>query len=135
VGVRLRATVLAVDDEPLILKLTKVILEHAQYTVIAVITPAAALMILEDRTVSLDLLVSDIVMPEMNGIELARRAVTLRPGLPVLLMTGYTPDILRDRNLLPVRTHVILKPFKPQLLVKRVDELLSTPEAPAEPSR
>src|SRR5690349_21075699 len=77
-------TVMVVDDDPVILRLSQVILDHAHYGCVTVQQPERALTMLEDRTLAIDLLLADIVMPAMNGVALAQRAVALRPELQVL---------------------------------------------------
>jgi two-component system, cell cycle sensor histidine kinase and response regulator CckA len=117
-------TVLAVDDDPIVLNLARMILERADYGCIAIEAPEDALAALEDQSLSIDLLLADIVMPAMNGVVLAKRAVAIRPTIKVLLMTAYSYDALREMNLMPNGTHVIMKPFKPQLLISRLAEIM-----------
>lgn len=117
-------TVLAVDDDPVVLRLAQVILERADYDCITNTHPEAALAMLQDPGVNVDLLLADIVMPAMNGVVLAQRAVAARPGIKVLLMTAYSSDALREMNLMPTGTHIIMKPFKPQHLIARLAEIM-----------
>ena len=118
------ATILAVDDDPLTLRLTEAILQRGDYKCITVVSPSAALAILEDKRHHIDLLLCDIVMPLMNGVALAQKAAALRPGLKILLMTAHSQDALRDMNVVPQGTHLIIKPFTPLALMQKVGSVL-----------
>jgi CheY-like chemotaxis protein len=82
-------SILAVDDDPLVLMSTVAMLEEMGHRVLQATRGAEALEMLR-RVRAIDLLVSDVMMPEMTGVELARRAGETRPDLPVLLVTGYS---------------------------------------------
>jgi len=81
-------SILAVDDDPLVLMSTVAMLEEMGHRVLQATRGAEALEMLR-RVRAIDLLVSDVMMPEMTGVELARRASEARPELPVLLVTGF----------------------------------------------
>jgi len=72
----------------------------------------------------IDLLITDVVMPEMDGVELAKRMTDKRPGLPVLYVSGYTGAAKEKLAAISQSTNFLTKPFKPDELVRRVRELL-----------
>jgi CheY-like chemotaxis protein len=118
------ATILVVDDEPDVLELAVELLESWGHSTVAVQDPRIALAILEGRQ-KVDLLFTDIVMPgDLNGIELAERALMLRPDLRVLLTSGYlSHPKLRSRT--PGGESAFLaKPYRPKQLAECVGRLL-----------
>jgi two-component system cell cycle sensor histidine kinase/response regulator CckA len=118
-------TVLLVDDEPVVLKLASLALQRSSYRVLAFGDPHEGLSAFENARDEVDLLVADVVMPEMEGTELAERAVALKPGLPVLFISG----IVNERDLVirgapRVRFSFLRKPFQASALVQKVREIL-----------
>jgi CheY-like chemotaxis protein len=111
--------VLVVDDERAILDLVVAVLSSRGYEAVAVESGAAALARLMERANEIDLLATDINMPAMSGPELVSRVLVRRPDLPILFMTGYSPD-----NKLPdqyIKQYPILhKPFTADELVAAV---------------
>ncbi|MGA2228204.1 MAG: PAS domain S-box protein, partial [Syntrophobacteraceae bacterium] len=93
-------TILLVEDDEPILDLSKMILEHLGYTVIAAPAPVQALRIAEEHKEDLHLLITDVVMPEMNGRELAEQLRVIRPNLKCLYVSGYTADVIAHRGIL-----------------------------------
>ena len=93
-------TILVVEDDEAILNLSKIILENLGYTVLAAHTPAHAIRIVEDHPGDLHLLITDVVMPEMNGRDLAKQLSAIRPNLKCLYMSGYTADVIAHRGIL-----------------------------------
>ena len=116
------ASVLVVDDEPRVRRLVARSLRKAGYLVDEVQTPKAALKVLERER--FDVLVTDVLMPEMNGSELAFKALCLRPGLRVMFMTGYVEDTGIGTRELPDSMEVLAKPFGPAELIERVTGLV-----------
>jgi two-component system, cell cycle sensor histidine kinase and response regulator CckA len=86
------STILVVDDEPAVLNLAKLILETAGYAVLAAGNGRQALAFVENQNYSIDLLLTDINMPGISGLELACRVSEIRPHLPVMFMTGSRAD-------------------------------------------
>ena len=124
--------VLVVEDENLVRDLTIMVLERSGYQVQAVADAAAALAILEPENQDFEVLVSDVVMPGMSGSELADRVLTQWPGLGVVLMSGYTAEIL-DVVALRARGAVFLgKPFSRSDLVVAVQQALTAGRTRAE---
>ncbi|MFW6180864.1 MAG: ATP-binding protein, partial [Spirochaetota bacterium] len=104
-------TVLLVEDEPAILELGRVMLEQLGYRVVAAGTPDEALERAGVQEEDIRLLVTDVVMPHMNGRELAERLRERRPGLKCLFLSGYTADIIARHGVLEEGVHFIQKPF------------------------
>jgi PAS domain S-box-containing protein len=117
-------TILLVEDEPAILKIGKEMLENFGYTVQAAGTPGEAIRIAEEHAGDINLLMTDVIMPEMNGRELARRLLSLYPELACLFMSGYTADVIAHRGVLEEGVHFIQKPFSVNGLAAKVREAL-----------
>jgi len=119
------ATVLLVEDEPAVRQVTRAVLEIGGYRVLEADGPAAAEHIASNVEIAIDLLLTDVVMPGMNGAELARRLRELRPELVTLFMTGYADsEVLRLATLGSQQKH-IQKPFTVSGLLARVGDALA----------
>jgi two-component system cell cycle sensor histidine kinase/response regulator CckA len=116
-------TVLVTEDDAALRRLTQRILEKSGYSVLLAATPSEALALIDARTERPDLLLTDIVLPEMNGRLLAEEAVRRVPALRVLYMSGYTDDALVHRDARD--THFIQKPFTQGQLLDKVRGVLS----------
>ena len=119
-------SVLVVEDEASVLSLIKTALERFGYTVLAARTPSQALEMVECHQGSIHILLTDVVMPEMNGKELKERIEQLKPNLKVMFMSGYTSDIIMHRGILERDTHFLQKPFSVDSLVNKVRHALDT---------
>ncbi len=117
-------TVLLVEDEPAILRLASVALERHGYTVLAAASPSAALRLAATHDGPIDLLLSDVIMPEMNGRELSELLQQSLPGLKVLFMSGYPADVIANRGVLGDSVNFIAKPFSVAGLAERIREVL-----------
>ena len=117
-------TVLLVEDEAVVRELVREILEREGYRVIAAPTPADALDASKSADDSIDLLLTDIVMPGMSGPEVAETIEASRAGLKVLYMSGYTDELASERARLKPGTAFIQKPFRAQELTELVRSLL-----------
>jgi two-component system cell cycle sensor histidine kinase/response regulator CckA len=126
-----RPVVVLVEDEELIRRLLERVLESAEYEVVVAPNGEVALGLIEQRAGDLALLLTDLVMPGMSGLELARAARELQPDLPVLCMSGYSEQMLRDRGGDGDEVAFIEKPFAPGELTDRVAELLRAAEREA----
>ncbi len=104
-------TVLLAEDDAAILELGKLMLTELGYRVIAANTPAAALDLVAQHRGDLHLLMTDVVMPEMNGRELARRIGEMKPGVRCLFMSGYSAEVIAHRGVLEEGVRFIQKPF------------------------
>ena len=117
-------TVLLIEDEESILKLGQKILERLGYTVLSAGTPGEALRLAETHAGEIHLLITDVVMPEMNGRDLAERIVSIKPGLKCLFMSGYTANAITHSNVLDEGMQFIQKPFSLKNLAAKVREVL-----------
>ena len=117
-------TVLVVEDEPSLLKLNIRMLEKLGYRVLAAHSPGEALRLAEKHGSEIQLLLTDVVMPEMNGRDLAERLQSLYPGMKVLFMSGYTTTVIADRGVLDEGVNFIQKPFSWKGLGSKVRDAL-----------
>jgi signal transduction histidine kinase/ActR/RegA family two-component response regulator len=115
--------VLLVEDEEAVRKLARLVLERRGYTILEASTGRDGLALCESHEGAIDLLVTDVVMPELGGRELAERAVALRPGMKVMFMSGHTQDVVLKEG---VRrgTAFLQKPFTPSGLAQKVRDTL-----------
>ncbi len=104
-------TVLLVEDEPAILDLCKKILELSGFRVLAATSPAEAIRLAGMPKAQIDILVTDVVMPEMNGRELSRQIVLLHPGVRILFMSGYGEEVIAHQGMLEEGVQFMQKPF------------------------
>jgi CheY-like chemotaxis protein len=119
-------TVLVVEDEPALRELTCVLLEDAGYKVLESSGAEDAWETAKDLERKIDLLLTDIVMPRLDGRELANQLVSLRPNLKVLFMSGYTDDVIVYRGALAQGTMLVQKPFTKSTLLRKVRETLDS---------
>jgi PAS domain S-box-containing protein len=119
-------TILLVEDEAAILELGQRILGKLGYTVLAASTPDAALRLAGEHPGKVDLLITDVVMPSMNGRDLATRLRSLQPHLKLLFMSGYTANVIARHGVLDAGLHFIQKPFSKQDLSAKVREVLGS---------
>jgi two-component system, cell cycle sensor histidine kinase and response regulator CckA len=117
-------TVLVVEDQPVVRAVAHRVLTKNGYRVLEAENGAEALRITEGQLPSIDLVVSDLVMPGMGGLELAAELRAQRPTLRILFMSGYTEDAALRRNVLEPGEAFIAKPFTPEAFARRVRELL-----------
>ncbi|OGR22131.1 MAG: hypothetical protein A2277_12740 [Desulfobacterales bacterium RIFOXYA12_FULL_46_15] len=121
-------TVLIVEDEASILKLGKRILENLGYTVLEAETPDLALDLAQKHAGRIHILLTDVVMPEMNGRDLANRLQTFYPDLKVLFMSGYPANVISHRGVLEAGVHFMQKPFSSKDLAIKIREALDETE-------
>ncbi len=117
-------TILVVEDEIAILNLSKTMLERMGYTVLAASSPNRALHLAETYGAEIHLLITDVIMPEMNGRQLADRVHVRYPGIKTLFMSGYTANVIAHRGILDEGVHYIHKPFSRENLGMKVREAL-----------
>jgi two-component system cell cycle sensor histidine kinase/response regulator CckA len=122
-------TVLLLEDDPLVRRLVRGVLEQDGYTVLAAEAPTGAISVVEQYPGPIHLVLSDVVMPEMSGPEVAARLAALRPGARFLFMSGY-PGGTGHRHPLPEGAELIGKPFSIQSLLHKVRQVLDA-AAPA----
>jgi PAS domain S-box-containing protein len=121
--------ILLVEDEAAVRKFVRGILEMQGYTVLEAADIEEALRMAADGAAEFDLLLTDVIMPRLNGPELADRVTALRPGLKVLYMSGYTDRTIRLQSRIEGEAHFIQKPFTPGALAQKLRELLRPPAA------
>lgn len=119
-------TILLVEDEPALLEMTCSILEELGYRVIPVAGPLPALAEAAKENCRPELVITDVVMPDMNGKELAEKMLQNCPGIKILFMSGYTPDSIVHHGVLDKDVSFIQKPFSVHDLGVKVREALGS---------
>jgi CheY-like chemotaxis protein len=119
-----RDTILVVEDDPANLRLTTRILKSQGYEVLSAARPGEAIARAREHPGEIDLLLTDVVMPEMNGRDLAKNLLSLYPELKRLFMSGYTADVIAHHGVLEEGVNFIQKPFSLDALLARVREVL-----------
>jgi two-component system cell cycle sensor histidine kinase/response regulator CckA len=117
-------TVLVVEDESALLTMEKTLLEGLGYRVLAAGTPGDAIRLVGEHAGEIRLVITDVVMPEMNGRDLAEQLQSLYSGIEFLFMSGYTADVIAHRGVLDEGVHFIQKPFSMKHLAVKVREAL-----------
>ena len=117
-------TILLVEDERSILRMTSKMLAQMGYKVLAAGTPGEAMDLAREHAGEIHLLLTDVVMPEMNGRELAGNLLSLYPNLKRLFMSGYTANVIAHHGILEGGVHYIQKPFSRTALGAKVREAL-----------
>ena len=117
-------TVLVVEDEAVVLKLTARMLAGQGYSVLTAGTSTEAIHLAHEHAGKIDLLLSDVIMPEMNGRDLAKLLVSFQPDLKCLFMSGYTSTVIASQGILEEGVHFIQKPFSVKDLAAKVREVL-----------
>jgi PAS domain S-box-containing protein len=120
-----KATVLVVEDQPEVRKYAVAVLKARGYRVIEAESAGQALRTCERAGEPIDLVLTDVVMPQMGGGELASRLAERRPGIRVLFMSGYADDVIVRHGVLEQGAELIQKPFTPDQLTERVREILA----------
>ena len=117
-------TILLVEDEPQIRKTSMEVLESLGYTIIDASNGEQAISLAESYKEDINLLLTDVVMPKMNGRDLAKEIKLLHPESSVLFMSGYTDDIISRHGVLEENVHFLGKPFSPLTLAVKVRSAL-----------
>jgi PAS domain S-box-containing protein len=117
-------TILLVEDEPAILQMTTMMLERLGYTVVPASTPGEAIRLALEYRGRIDLLMTDVVMPEMNGRDLAGNLLSHYPDLKRLFMSGYTANVIAHHGVLDPGINFIQKPFAMKELASKVRKAL-----------
>ena len=121
-------TILLAEDEDMVRKLAVQVLEMHGYRVLEAANGGAALLICERHKEPIHLLITDVIMPEMSGRELAVRLAQLRPEMKVLYMSGYTDNAIVHQGVLDEGANFIQKPFPTEALARKVRDVLDAPE-------
>ncbi|MHB9113689.1 MAG: PAS domain-containing protein [Thermoleophilia bacterium] len=120
-------TVLLVEDEQQVRRLVRVVLDRLGYHVLEAAGPEEALALCEEHRGTIHLLLTDVVMPVLNGRELHEQAQVRLPGIRVLFMSGYAADVIAGRGALNGAADLLEKPFSPEELGRKVREVLDRP--------
>jgi PAS domain S-box-containing protein len=125
-------TVLLAEDQPSIRNVLREFLESEGYKVLEAQNGNDALEIAKHYTGSIDVLVTDVIMPQLRGIELAKRLTEVHPDICVILMSGYSEDALVENRLLSERNMTLIqKPFDPEELAQKIRESLTQNTSPS----
>ena len=116
--------ILLVEDEAAILQMAKIMLEKLGYTVLTAARPELAIKVAEEYDGKIDLLMTDVIMPEMNGKDLALRLLAGNPHLKILFMSGYTADVIAHHGILEEGVKFIQKPFLMKDMAAKVREAI-----------
>jgi len=119
-------TILLVDDHDLVLLALHNYLEKNGYNLIEARDGEEALLIAECYPATIHVMVTDLIMPRLNGLELIRRLVPLRPEMQVIMMSGFPDELMAQQNLNPV-VPILRKPFLAKRLLRAVQEVLADP--------
>jgi two-component system cell cycle sensor histidine kinase/response regulator CckA len=125
-------TVLLVEDSDPLRKLAHSFLQSNGFRVLSAADGKKALDVARQSQVGIDLLLTDVVMPEMNGRALADQLVQEQPGMKVLYMSGYTDSFIADHGVLEAGTYLINKPFTEETLIRKIREVLDSGKKAAE---
>lgn len=120
------ATVLVVEDEQALLDFTRETLEELGYVVLAADSPWEAIRLVRNHPEHIDLLITDVVMPEMNGRDLAMRLQALEPGLKCLFISGYTREVISQHGVLDEGLNFLQKPFTLGELAQKIRDVLES---------
>jgi two-component system cell cycle sensor histidine kinase/response regulator CckA len=120
-------TILVVDDELSVLTVVKCMLESGDYNVLLASSAAAALRIAGNNEVAIDLLITDVIMPDMQGPDLAEAILAIRPELQVLFISGYADSDVVRIKVLNHNLSFLPKPFTPDGLLETVERVLNAP--------
>ena len=118
-------TILLVEDEPTILNMTTTMLKRLGYKVLGAGTPSDAIRLADDHSIEIHLLLTDVIMPEMNGQLLAKQLLADRPEMKCLFMSGYTANVISHHGVLEDGIHFIQKPFAKSDLAAKIRQALS----------
>ena len=119
-------TILVVEDETSVLRLARRTLEKLGYDVMTSANPVEAITLAQEHDGEIHLLLTDVVLPDMSGKELAGEISRIRPGIPTLYMSGYTANVIAHHGVLDEGVQFIGKPFSPDSLARKVREAIDS---------
>ncbi|MBW7938187.1 MAG: response regulator, partial [Candidatus Omnitrophica bacterium] len=119
-------TILVAEDEPIVREIACEMLKGLGYRILTAETSEECLKIAQDPGTRIDLLLTDVIMPEMTGKDLYQRILVASPLIKVLFMSGYTASIIADRGVIGEDLHFIQKPFTRATLAHKVREALDS---------
>jgi len=118
--------VLVVEDDKAMLKIIISMLQRLDYNILAANSPSEAIRISESQISPIDIILTDVIMPQMNGKELVEFLKVKHDTVKVLYMSGYTDEIITERGLLEENAKFISKPFNKETLAAKLGELSSS---------
>jgi DNA-binding NtrC family response regulator len=121
---RVHGSILVVEDEPSILSMTVQMLNRQGYAALGAATPGEALRYAREHAGDIDLLMTDVIMPEMHGRDLAKKMLALYPGIKRLFMSGYTANVIAEHGMLEEGFNFIQKPFSMKELGDKIRSIL-----------
>lgn len=121
-----KGKVLLVEDDEQVRSFIRMLLSTNGYEVLEASTGAEGLDIAENKSTAIDLLLSDMLLPELSGYDLAQKALELRPQMKVLFMTGYVEGDIVQRCISELGASFLDKPFQPATLLGRVQEAIDS---------
>ena len=124
-------TILLVEDEPVILSMATLMLEKFGYSVLAFSRPAEAITAVHEHRGNIHLLITDVIMPGMNGPALAEKISSIFPGIKCLYMSGYTDNVIAHHGVLDEGVNFLQKPFSMEALAEKVRAVLDGPTGDA----
>lgn len=116
-------SVLLVEDNDMVLRMVKSILDDAGFSVVETPDPEEAILLFSSRSVDFDLVITDVVMPKMNGREMMEKISSMKPGIKALYMSGYSADSIHMRGLDEKGMHFIQKPFDINRFKRKIAEI------------
>jgi CheY-like chemotaxis protein len=119
-----KETILLAEDEEQVRRVARDVLERYGYRVLEAGNAGEALLICESHPGTIDLVLTDVIMPQMTGPQLAERLARVRPDVPVLFMSGYTENAIVRHGILESGLSYLPKPFTPETLARRVRQVL-----------
>lgn len=119
-----QGSILLVEDDAMVLQITKGMLESIGYGVTAISTPLEAISLFKSVGTTFDLVITDVVMPGLSGKDLREKLLAIRPDIKVLFMSGYTADVIARHGVLEEGVHFLQKPFTIKSLSGKVREVL-----------
>jgi CheY-like chemotaxis protein len=122
-----REKILLVEDEEFVRNVTREVLELSGYTVLEAIDAESGIRIFQEHAASIDLLLTDVVMPGMNGRDLATKLFEISPALKAIFMSGYTENAITRQGFADPRLVYLQKPFTLDVLTRKVREVLDLP--------
>ncbi|PIW01015.1 MAG: hypothetical protein COW41_03750 [Deltaproteobacteria bacterium CG17_big_fil_post_rev_8_21_14_2_50_51_6] len=117
-------TILLVEDEEMLLEMGEMMLKRLGYDVLTALGPAPALEIAKSFPGEIHLLMTDVVMPEMNGMDLAELISSLKPGIKCLFTSGYTANVIAQRGVLKEGVNFIQKPLLVKDLARKIRSIM-----------
>ncbi len=121
-------TILLVEDNAQLMELAAAMLAQLGYDVLSAATPTGAIRIAGNHAGSIDILMTDVVMPEMNGKILMQHIRILRPGIRCLFMSGYTENVIAHHGVVDEDVFFLQKPFSREALADRLREVMQGPQ-------